>query len=180
MMHLYTSQCDFYIFLTLENVEVYGTKQPSNQPGHGPNMADSPLNWAYVDSPTLPEKTGLFFESLRCEFQVLGLWHEKEHRPTGGFTSWDGRVFVENAFEKLLQGNTFALTQDKPILRWYTLLGTSPYPTYRGGTSYLDPTTFKGDCSGMLSRSPPKIDHGIPCQHEHRSQWGSMKMHETL
>ena len=122
------------------------------------------------------------FSLNRCDanFKSLVCGTKKSTAPQAGSLVEMEGCLLKNAFEKLLQGNTFALTQDKPILRWYTLLGTSPYPTYRGGTSYLDPTTFKGDCSGMLSRSPPKIDHGIPCQHEHRSQWGSMKMHETL
>ena len=68
MLHLYRSPCDFlHIFDTRKRRSI-GTKQPSNQPGHGPNIGRFPPQLSLCRQPDLPEKTGLFFESLRCEF----------------------------------------------------------------------------------------------------------------
>lgn len=81
-----------------------GQNNPSTNLGTGPTWPIPPGPWAYVDSPTCRKNTGLFFESLRCEFQVLGLWHQ-EHRPTGWVEMMEG-CLVEKACCKLLQGNT--------------------------------------------------------------------------
>ena len=97
MLHLYRSPCDFYIFLALENVEVYGTKQPINQPGHGPNMADSPSTELMLTA-RLAGKTQVFSLN-RCDanFKSLVCGTKKSTAPQAG---WE--VEMEGCLLKML------------------------------------------------------------------------------